>query len=180
MSTHAILIQNSVQALNNDSLNRSVKSSADIDNGFIFNLLELSTTTGEGEVWVASTPVTSYLSNLWMAYEPEVVTVTVNSKSYKGIDPDVRDFYNVAGDVFTGFKPQLGDILTITAAGLTGTKGTNTFVTAVTGKFTLEWGASAISGLSCKLLETTYVSISDGSIGLQRVTAYRFEVVAIA
>ncbi len=94
MANKAILIQNAVQAMNIDALNRSAIGSADIDNGNIFYLASKSTTAGEGEVWSATQPAT--------------------------------------------------------ASGLL---------------------------FSCKLIGTTYISIADGSIGTQRITAYEFEVV---
>lgn len=90
----AILVQDSVQAMNIDALNRKAKGSANIDNGNVFYLATKSSTAGEGEVWSATEPATG-----------------------------------------SGLK------------------------------------------FSCKLLGTTYVSLADGSIGTQRVTAYQFEVV---
>jgi len=63
---------------------------------------------------------------------------------------------------------------------LGGSKASNEYVVAVDGSFKLTWGASAISGLSLKLIETTYISIADGTIGTQRTAAYKFEVVAVA
>jgi hypothetical protein len=178
--SHGIVIQNAVQAMNIDTLNRSVRCADAIDNGFVFKLLNLSSVAGEGEVWIASTPTaTAGLQNLWMAYEPEVVITVSGTKQYKGIDPDIRNFYNLAGAVFTAFKPQLGDIITLTDDDITGTIGVNTYVVATAADYKLNWASAAVSGLSLKLLSTDYISIADGSIGNQRVTAYRFEVVAI-
>lgn len=182
MANKAILVQNSVQAMNIDSLNRSAIGSADIDNGNIFYLATKSTTDGEGTVWTATQPATAsglklslkllgttYVSiadgsigtqrttayefevadnstGLWMAYSPEIVTVvTASGKKYKGINPDPRDFTNLSGEVFDAFKPVVGDILTITAEGITGTKGTNTYVVAKDGQYTLDWASAANS-----------------------------------
>jgi hypothetical protein len=81
---------------------------------------------------------------LWMAYEPEVVTiVTASGKKFKGIDADVRDFANIAGTPFSAFKPQVGDILTISADGITGTISTNTYAVATNGQYALAWAAAA-------------------------------------
>ena len=80
------------------------------------------------------------------------------------------------------FKPQLGDIVTMTADGLAGTKSTNTFVNATdsTGGLKPVWGASQTSSVfSMELIETTYIPLADGSIGNQRVTAYKFVVVGL-
>ena len=178
----AILVQNQVQAMNIDALNRKAKGSANIDNGNVFYLASKSQTAGEGEVWTATQPatgsglklslkllgtnyvsladgsigtqrVTSYQfevvdnsTGMWMAYSPEVITVTTASgKKYKGINPDPRDFTNLSGEVFDAFKPQVGDILTITDDGITGTKSTNTFVVAKNGQYKFDWAASANS-----------------------------------
>jgi hypothetical protein len=178
-TTHAILVQNSVQAMNIDAFNRSAIGSADIDNGNVFYLASKSTTDGEGEVWVATQPATGALklslsllgttyvslsegsigtqrvtayqfevtdnsSNLWMAYSPEVVTVVSETgKKYKGLTNDPREFTNLSGEVFDAFKPQVGDIITITADGITGTIGTNTYAVAANGQYALAWAASA-------------------------------------
>jgi hypothetical protein len=180
---NAVLIQNSVQAMNIDSLNRSAISAADnIDNGNVFYLATKSVTAGEGEVWIATKPasasglklsfkllnptyisiadgsigtqrVTAYelecvdnSTGLWMAYSPEIVTVTSGTKKYRGINPDPRDFTNLAGEVFTAFKPQVGDIITITADGIGDTAiGSNTYAVAKDSQYKLDWANSVNS-----------------------------------
>ncbi len=182
--THGILVQSKVAALNIDSLNRSVVGTADIDNGMVFTLATRNTsaTYGQNEVWDATVPATGAgLTQLWMAYEPEVVVTVSGSNKFKGIDNDPRNFYNITGDVFTAFKPQLGDILLITADSLgTGTGAESAFAVATNATYKLTWAAAAVSGLSLKYLSTQYVSIGTGAIDNQRVTAYSFEVVALA
>jgi len=180
MANHGVLILNEVQATNIDALNKSVVATVDMDNGNVFSLSGKSTTAGQGEVWLAATPATASLTNLWMACEPEVVVTVTGTKKYKGINPDVRDFYNVAGDVFSAFQPKVGDIITLTPDALAGTKSTNGFVVATNNTAKLTWAASAVSGLTLTLLGTTYISIADGSIGTQRQTAYEFLVSAVA
>jgi len=172
---YGVLIQNKVQASDVDALNRPAKCASAVENGMVFNLLTVSSTTGEEEVWVATAPATGALSNLWMAYEPEV---NITDSKYKGLDPDPRNFIIPATKVFSAFRPQLGDIITLTGDVLTGSA--NDYAVATDADFQLNWGASAVSGLSLKLIETTYISIGLGSIGTQRVTAYKFEVVALA
>ena len=179
MAFHGVLERKQVSAMNTDSYNRSVVSAIDVDNGNVFTLSALSTTADELEVWTASTPVTGSLTDLWMACEPEVVTTVSGSKEYKGINPDIRDFYNVAEDVFSAFKPQIGDIVTLTAAALGGTISTNEYVVATDGTSELTWAAAAITGLSLQLIKTTYISIATGAIGSQRTTTYKFAVVAV-
>ncbi len=114
-----------------------------------------------------------------MAVEPEVV---LTASKYRGIDPDIRNFYNPALSVFTAVQCKIGDIITLNAEALGGTKSTNTFVVATNATYQLTWAASAISGLTLSYVGDTYVSLpSSGAIGdTQRVTLYQFEVVAVA
>ena len=176
---YSVLIKNSVAAQNVDAWNRSAVSASALENGFIVKLGALSTTSGEGEVFVAAVPATGSLTDLWMVYQPENVAT---GDKYKNLDPDPRNFINAIGDIVSVYKPQLGDIITMTADGFLGTKGSNGFVNATdtTGGLSLYWGASKTSSvLSYALLATTYISIPDGSIGTQRVTAYKLECVGL-
>ena len=180
MANHAVLVQDSVISSNIDTLNRTVISTADLDNGNVFTLKAKSTNAGEGEVWVASQPATadglklslhlvnssSYVSiadgsigtqrqpayqfevvdnssNLWMAYSPEIPVFVVNGKQYKGLSSDPRDFVNIAGTTLDAFKPQVGDLITISADGISGTLGTNTYAVAANGSYELAFAASA-------------------------------------
>jgi hypothetical protein len=178
--SHNVLVQNAVAAQNVDAWNRSAVAVSAVDNGNIVILSGISATAGESEVFSAIVPSTGNgLTGVWMVAEPEVV---ITNAQYKGLDPDPRNFFVAAGTKFTIFKPQLGDIVTMTADGLAGTKSTNTFVNATdtTGGFKPVWGASQTGSVfSMKLLETTYLSIGSGAIDNQRVTAYRFEVVGL-
>src|SRR5258706_1719778 len=180
---HGILIQNKVAAQTVDSLNRSAVGVANLDNGNIVQLLTRNTaaTRGDEEVWDATQPSASAgLQNLWMVYEPEVVTLVSGSLQLKGIVVDPREFYTPTGVVFSAFKPQLGDILRITPDALAGTKASNGFVVATASTYSLTWAASAAAGLTLKLISTEYISIGTGGIDTQRVTAYDFEVTALA
>ena len=174
---NGILIQSAVMAKDVDSLNRAVVAAVDVQNGSVLNLTGYSTDAGEGEVWSAEAPATATLTSLWMAYSPEVV---VTDGKYKGLDVDTRNFVNTSGEVFDAFKPQIGDIVTMTADAIGGTKSTNTFIVATDGELKLQWAAAAVSGLSLSLVDETTVSIGTGAIGTHKVAAYKFEVVAIA
>jgi hypothetical protein len=176
MAVHAILIKSMCQSTNIDALQRSAVYTSDIDNGNVVKLGALSSTAGEAEVFVAAVP-SATPTDLWMVAEPEVVVVISNGKSYKGIDPDPRDFYIPAADVFTVFKPKVGDIIKLTATGITGTRTTETYVNAVAGAVKLAWSATQGTGLSLKLLEVTYISIGVGTAEGQRITAYKLEVI---
>jgi len=180
--SYAVLVQDAVQAMNIDALNRSAVCAANVDNGNIFYLATKSTTAGEGEVWTATQPATgsgllcsfklvgtTYISiadgsigtqrvtayqlecvsnstGVWMAYSPEIVTVTSGSSQYRGLNSDPRNFTNLATEIFDAFKPQVGDIITITADGVGDTAiGTNTFAVAKDGQYKLDWAATANS-----------------------------------
>ncbi|MBA4463707.1 MAG: hypothetical protein H2B01_05945 [Nitrosopumilaceae archaeon] len=175
---YGVVVLDKVHAMNIDALNRTAKSGALIENGMVFALSGKEAGAGETEMWTVVQPATgANLTHLWMAYSPEIVDTNAQ---YRGLDPDPRNFAHAIGDPISCFKPQIGDLITLTDDVITGTKSTNGFVVATNGDYQLNWGASAVSGLSLKLLGTTYISIGLGSIGTQRVTAYQFEVVAIA
>lgn len=176
---YGVLIPESIMATNVDSLNRNVKDALAVEQGSVFVMGAKSATSGEEEVWEISVPVTASLTDLWMAYSGDEVVLTASK--YKGLDPDPRNFINAAGDVFSAYKPQVGDLILVTADALAGTKSTNTFVVATDSAWKLTWAASAISGLSYSLIGEKYISIGNGGISdSQRVTAYELECVAIA
>ena len=171
-----ILVQNDVQAKDVGALNRSAICSVAVQNGQAVAMDGKSTTAGEADVWTVITPATATLSGLWIAYSPEVVVTASGSNQYKGIDPDPRNFTNVADTVFDVFKPKVGDILQYTV--IAGTISTNTFAIATDGVLPLTWASAKISGLSLELIATTTQSIGTGTIGVSAITAYVFEVVA--
>jgi len=184
--THAILIQNKVAAQDIGSYNRSAVSgsevgSTDMDNGFVFRLDTQSSTTGLSEVWLATSPSTtaSTNDNLWMCYSPEIVVTTAGTKQFKGIDVDPQDFYVPGFTVFDAFKPQVGDILTMTADAFYNSKSSNAFANSAAATYKLVWGSSqTASALSLAYLATTYVSVGSGAIDSQRITAYKMVVIA--
>jgi hypothetical protein len=179
MASHGIIVPNAIAAQNIDAYVRSAYAAAvDFDNGNAVILTGLSTVAGQGEVWTAVAPSTGNgITGVWLAYEPELVW----TGSYRGLDPDVRNFYNAAAKVFTVFKPQLGDIITLTADAINGSKASNTYLNCSnTGGKELDWAATIGSAqFAAKLLGTTYISIGSGSIDSQRAVAYQFEVVAL-
>lgn len=179
--THGICIPNKIAATDIDALNRVAYSASDIDNGWVFELLARSARTGESEVWVA-TASAGTLTNIWMAYSPEVVTVVSGSNKFKGIDSDPLNFYNIAGDMIDVFRPQIGDIITLTADSLSTSSAVveSAYAIVTSGQFKLYWSASAAVGLTLKYLETTYVSKPTGAISeTQHVAAYKFAVTAV-
>lgn len=178
--SYGVLIPNAIAAKDIDSFNRSAVSASAVENGNIVILSAKSATAGEGEAWTALVPSTGNgLTGVWMAYEPELV---LTASKYKGLDPDPRNFRNEIGDVFSVFKPQLGDIVTLTADNFSAAFSSNThaIATDTTGGLKLVWGNSIGSSVfALKYLATTYISLGTGAIASQRVTAYELEVVAL-
>jgi hypothetical protein len=180
--THGICVPNKIAASDIDALNRVAVSASDVDNGWVFELLTRSTTSGESEVWVA-TASAGTLTNIWMAYSPEIVSVVSGSNKFKGIDADPLNFYHVAGDMIDVFRPQIGDIITLTADSLSTASAAaeSAYAIVTSGQWKLYWSGSGASGLTLKYLSTTYVSKPTGAISeTQRVTAYMFAVSAVA
>lgn len=175
-----VMIPSAIAAQDVNAWVRDAVAATNVDNGNLVILSALETTAGQTEAWTALTPSTSNgLTGVWVVYEPEEVRT---AEKYKNLDPDPRNFYVPDGIVFSCFKPQLGDIVTMTADGLAGTKSTNTFVNATDGTGGLKpvWGATQTSSVfSMKLIETTYISIGSGAIDSQRVVAYKFQVVGL-
>ena len=174
----SILIPSLIAAKNIDTLNRSFVSETDLDNGNVFGKGELSTNAGESQVYQTVTPTTGSLTGLWMAYSPEDVVLTDGlGNQFKVGTLDPRAFTNIAGTVFSGFKPQVGDLVLVSADGITGEA--NNYAIAANGTSKLAFAAGAIAGLSFKVVETTYISLaSANNIGSQRVVAYLLECVA--
>lgn len=174
----SILIPTLVAAKNIDSLNRSFVSTADLDNGNVFGKGELSTNAGESQVYNTVTPATGSLSGLYMAFSAEDVVLTDDlGNQFKVGTLDPRAFTNKAGTVFSGFKPQVGDLVLISADGISGEA--KNYAVAANGASQLAFADAAVTGLSFKVVETTYISLaSANNIGSQRVPAYLLECVA--
>jgi hypothetical protein len=186
MANHAVVIPNKLAAKNIDSYVRAVScSSLNIDNGNLLQLTGKSAISGESETWAVSFPVTGSLIGLWMALEPEMPSAFAGTKQYRGLGT-VQDFYNVAGQDFTAVKLVPGDIFTITgdgfASGSTAPTSGSAYAVATTASFTWTWASGSSLATStqttAQYVGTTYISIPDGNISTQRVTAFQFQVIS--
>lgn len=183
--THAVLIPEAIQAMNVDSLNRSVidygASASAIDNGNVFVIDSKHTSGSLTEVFEIKQPTAGSPSNVWMAYSGDEVVVT--DSKYKGLDPDPRNFFNAANYVFSAYKPMVGDIILLTADAFSNTFSSHTYAHAVADSFELYWDTNdgGLSGLTYKYLATKYISLhtSSSTIDAQRVTAYELECVSV-
>jgi hypothetical protein len=172
---YGVIIPVAIAATNVDSYNRSAISASIVENGSPVALLTKSTTTGQAEVWDATTPATANLMSNWIAYDPELVYTS----SYRGLDPDVRNFRIPIGNTFSVFKPQVGDLLLMSEDCFSGAKSTATYAASADGQAQFVWTATSQSA-SCVALHyiaTQYISIGTGAIDTQRVTAYLMEVI---
>ena len=180
MAYHGILIPEAIVAMNIDAYNRSaVCTSTTIDNGDVFSLSGKVGTSGSGvEVFLVAENTSASATGLWMAYSGDEIVVT--DSRYKGLDPDPRNFYTATGKVFSAYKPQVGDIILLTAEALTTPYSASaTYANIVTTSWKLDWAAAqSVSGLSYKFLGVKYISLATGGIDTQRVTAYELECVA--
>lgn len=178
MGSYAVLIPGAIAAKNIDSMTKFAKYTLGaVENGNVLKLGALSSTAGEGEVFLAATPATSTLATdlFYMVYSPPI---PVTNSQFKGLSDDPSDFNMAANTVFTVFRPMVGDEIIITEDGLAGTKSTNTFVVPANGALELTW-AAASSGVSLawELIETTFVNIPNGTFYGGRKTAYKFRCV---
>lgn len=174
---YGIVLKQSVSAQTDNALNRSVVSATAMENGFIVQLATKSSTSGNKDVFVATVPSTGAgLLNLWMVAEPPVALIS----SRKGLTQDPREYILPIGTVGSAYRPQLGDIIKVSATALAGSAAA--FVVATNAAWQLTYGAAVVSGLSYKVLDASdYISLADGAtIGTQREDAVLLECVALA
>lgn len=173
-----VVIKRHVAAHNVDSLNRSVVATQDLENGTVFELLTRSTKDGEDEVWNATAPTTaSTAMGLWMAKASEVILTKVGTGDTAvellGVVEDPRNFVNVAGRVFSAFKPQAGDIIEMTLG-----HDTNKYLIPQDTQFTLTTNASDnANGFAMHQIDTGILHIGSAGFVKTPVKTYIYEVV---
>ena len=168
--SYGVMIPVAIAATNVDSWNRScVSYASDFENGGLCALATgKSSIAGESELWLATVPATANLKTDWIVYDPELVW----TGSYRGLDPDVRNYYVAKYRTFSAFKPQVHDLLLMDADCFTGAIGANTFAAATDGQTQFVWTATqSASCIALSLVATQYISIGTGLLNDQRVTA---------
>ena len=154
---YGVLIESMIQAKNIDALNRSVTSAIDVAGG---GLIALTAPTTQGDdVWTAAAPAADSLGGLWIAYNPEVKYTKVNGKVYAGLSADLRDYTNLAGEVYDAFKPKVGDEIVVTVDAVDSTS------------------SSAVAGdiLESKAGQTTFTRVAAGTGATAGSTAFEIE-----
>ena len=176
---NAVLEQTLTAATNVNTYNGSfIYEDADLQNGSVF----VKGDEFSEQVYEIEAPATGKLNNLWMASSPvDTILTDALGNQYKPGILDPRAFANKAGLVFSAFKPQVGDIITISADGIDGDySDAMLYVNAVDGEFKLAFGTTQTAdALSFKVIKPTYISVaSANAIGSQRIDAYKLECVA--
>lgn len=171
-----VLIPSLVAAKNIDSLNQSfLDTTNDYDNGMVF-----SAGAYDSANQTYTPAAISDLHNIFMAFSPEdtIITDAMGNEYKIGIN-DPRAFTNVAGKVFSAYRPQVGDKILISAEGIEGTA--DDFAVVAAGESKLQYASAAVSGVSYKVLDANdYISIGGATnIGSQRIEAILLECVAI-
>lgn len=171
------MIESSIMATNVDAKNRFAKASFDVDGGC---LIALTAPTAQGdEVFTATKPATGGLGDLWVAYNPsEHIT-----GGFTELQADPRELTNVAGRVFTAFKPEVGDIFVlgvdcVDSASQTATAGK--FLEAKNGQTTWTKADSATTGstaVEIKQVVTIPFPAAKGHIGMDKAKGFKVEVV---
>ncbi|MGI6227461.1 MAG: hypothetical protein ACOYJ1_14525 [Peptococcales bacterium] len=169
---NGILILSSAAAENIGSLVKTgVHATVALQNGFVVALGAKSTTAGQKDAYVVTTPATATLASddFWMVYESPIPTI----EGWKGLTDDPRKFSIEAGKVFTMVKLLPGCEVVLSADALGGTKSTNTYVVPANETCALTWAANT-TGVSFAL---KYEGDTFISVGNERVTAYKFRCV---
>lgn len=171
-----VVIKTQMQAYNIDAYNRTAVCEEDIENGCVFELNSYSETEGEEMVWKAEKPTANTAKGLWMATSPEVViTKGYDGAEYKGLTPDPRAFINIAGKMIDATFLAVGDIVEMTAEGITGAD-TNNYLVIDANKFKLKSNASATTGLSLRKVGTSRLHIGQGGIAKSSIPTYKYVV----
>jgi hypothetical protein len=179
--THGIM-ETRVRNEQNKNIVRSATCADAVDNG---NIVILTAGGSTDEVWAATKPASGTLdedgvTSLWLVDTDEVSTLVDGTLVFRGLTNRPGDIYAPALSTFRVIKPEKGNVFVLTADCISNSRTAETFIVVQNGSYKWAWNSTAVAGLSAKYIETTYLPIPDGSMGLGRVTAYKFEIVALA
>ncbi|MGL5767091.1 MAG: hypothetical protein ACRCX8_15760 [Sarcina sp.] len=172
-----ILIEKRIMARNVDSLNRSAKATVDVDGGGLVKLTTLD--AKDKDVFTATAPVAT-TDSVWMAYDPSERLTVVNGKYFAGLTQDPRDYTNLATRVMDVYKPQVGDIIGVLMANVTGQTAPTVgkFLEPTAGATTLSIQSSATAlTTSYKVIEVATLPFPQAGIGMSFVPMYVCECV---
>lgn len=173
-----VVIKSAVAALNIDSYNRTAVFTEDVDNGCVAVLKDYSENAGEEMVWKAE-QATETSKGLWMATSPEVViTKVMDGIEYKGIVNDPRAFVNLKGHMVDMTFLAVGDIVEMTADGLTFNPASDNYLVPDTTGFKLKGATAAGDGCALRKIGKSVLHIGNGALVKTPVVTYKFAVEA--
>lgn len=166
------MIEKRIFAKDVEALNRSATSTTNVDGGTLVSL----STYADG-VFTATKSTEG--QGLWMAYNPSEHFSEVDGMIIAGVSKDARNYTNIAGRTFDIFKPQIGDLVSLTDGNLK----TGEPAKVEVGKF-LEQGASGYevkasataSTTSLKVIAIETLPFPQAGIGMEFAKAYLCEV----
>ena len=167
-----------VMAKDNDAMVRTASCTSEIQNGDVVVLDKYVTAEDSKMVWEATAPAATTATGLWMVCSPEVVkTKLPDGTIVSGIDSNVRDFVNFAGEPLDVFKMAAGDLIEITPAEATD-YATAEYLGIEAKKFTLKpLSAAPEAGFYMKKARTTtYHGDDNGSFVKKQIPSYVYEV----
>lgn len=172
MAKNGYMIEKRISAKDVEALNRSAKSSVNVDGGTLVALGAYA----DG-VWTA-TKATSGMG-LWMAYNPSEHFTEVNGNLYAGLSKDPRDYTNIAERTMDVFKPLVGDLVAITAGNLKSGEEAkvqiNKFLEQGTDGYEVKSSATA-STTSLKVVAIESLPFPQAGIGMEFAKQYICEV----
>lgn len=171
-----VLIKNRYAAMNIDAYNRTAIATEDVPNGGVFTLAKYA--DNEEGVWKAEKPSATTAVDIWMASSPEnVLTKLPDGTILSGVDHNVRNFTNIAGQPIDAFKPVVGDVLTIVPKDDEGDHATRNFIGIQANHFELQaLESKPESGFYMEKIGKTVMHIGDGSFVKKAVPAYKYVV----
>lgn len=167
-----------VMAKDNDAMVRTAACASEIQNGDVVVLDKYVTDADSKMVWEATAPAATTATGLWMVCSPEVVkTKLPDGTIISGVDSNVRDFVNFAGEPLDVFKMAVGDLIEITPADAT-TYASANYLGIEADKFTLKPLSVAPSAgfYMEKKRTTTYHGDDNGSFVKKQIPSYVYEV----
>lgn len=172
MAKKGYMIEKRIFAKDVEALNRSAKSATNIDGGTLVSL------GAYADGVFTATKATEGIG-LWMAYNPSEHFTEVEGNIFAGLTKDPRDYTNLHDRTFDVFKPQVGDLVTITDGNLKAGEASK----VVEGKF-LEQGANGYevktsataSTTSLKVIAVETLPFPQAGIGMEFAKAYLCEV----
>lgn len=181
MSNHGVFIPRQIGAMNVDIWNRhAISGSAvgDLDNGSVVRLTGKSTDPDKFEVWETALVSNAATDVLWMAYSGEEF---MPGKQPSLEADNVKYFTNEEGKVFSVYRPQVHDIITLNADAINEAKSTgDLYLVPKKDQKKLSWSSTSGSGLCYKYIQDTTITFG-GTSGFNthftsgREDAYIFE-----